>query len=105
MRVLDDYVWDAGDSGNLLEGSIVETGEPLPQPEDYSEPEHPDPDDLPLGETYTGPTRSYKISVDSSGDSFEKTRDSRRYITNTEVKQAAKVVHRKKGGGTIIIND
>ena len=100
---INHYVWDSGD--DPLEGSIVETGEPLPQPSDYSEPDYPDPDELSPGDAYTGPTRGYKISVDSSGKPFEKTKDGRRYISNSEVKQAAEVVHRKKGGGTIIIND
>jgi superfamily II DNA or RNA helicase len=100
---INHYQWETED--DLLEGSIVRTNEPLPQPDEYTEPEYPDLDDLSPGDEYTGPSRGYKISVDSSGKPFEKTRKGRRFIANAEIKEAAQIVHRKKGGGAIIIND
>jgi len=100
---INHYVWETDDGP--LDGSIEPTDEPLPQPEDYNEPDYPDPDDLSPGDAYTGPTRGYKISVDASGRPFEKTGGGRRYISTQEVREAAEIVQREKGGGSIIINN
>jgi len=90
---------------NPLDGAIRETDEPLPDGRQYEEPDYPDVDELEIGESYSGPTRGYKISVDAEGRPFEKTFDGRKFITNPEVIDAADVVHDRKGGGSIIIND
>lgn len=100
---INHYVWDTEDGP--LDGSIEPTDEPLPQPGGDGPPIPPDPDDLSLGDTYPGPARGYKISVDSSGQPFEKTGEGRRYIENQEIREAAEIVHRKKGGGSIVINN
>jgi len=100
---INHYVWET-DEGPL-DGSIRQTSDPLPQPEEYAEPDYPDPENLSPGDSYTGPTQGYKISVEASGRPFEKTGDGRRYIVNDEIQEAAEIVHREKGGGSIIINE
>jgi superfamily II DNA or RNA helicase len=100
---INHYVWEI-DEGPL-DGSIKQTSDPLPQPEEYTEPDYPDPEDLSPGDSYTGPTQGYKISVETSGQPFEKTSDGRRYIINDKIQEAAEIVHREKGGGSIIINE
>jgi superfamily II DNA or RNA helicase len=99
---INHYLWETDDSP--LEGSIEPTTESLPQPEGYSPPEFPDPEDLSLEDHYPGPTQGYKISVDTSGRPFEKTGNGRRYIANQTVQEAAEIVQSRKGGGSIIIN-
>lgn len=90
---------------NPLDGTIRETNDPLPDGQQYEEPDYPDIDELEIGDSYSGPTRGYKISVDAEGRPFEKTADGRKFITNPEVADAADIVHDRKGGGSIIIND
>lgn len=97
------YVWATDD--NPLEGDIVPTDEPLPDGNQYDEPDYPDASDLEPGDRYSGPPRGYKISVDSDGRPFEKTGKGRKFITNPELKQAAEIVHREKGGGTIVVTE
>lgn len=92
-------------SENPLDGSVCKTDDPLPDGRQYEEPDYPNVDELEIGDAYSGPTRGYKISVDAEGRPFEKTADGRKFITNPEVIKAADVVHERKGGGSVIIND
>jgi len=98
---VEHYQWVT--DGSVLDGEFV-IGE-RPDVTSYEEPEYPDIDDLEPGDSYDGPRRGYKISVNAEGRPFEKTRSGRRFITSNEVKVAASIVHRLKGGGSIIIND
>lgn len=93
--------WEVDDS--VLEGELVD-GE-KPEIEVYDEPSYPDVEDLDPGDPYDGPSRGYSISVDADGRPFERTGSGRAFITNQEVQDAADIVHRIKGGGTIHIND
>jgi len=90
-----------------LNGEIrdVTDTDPLPEGQTYEEPDYPDIEELTPEDPYTGPSRGYKISVDAEGRPFEKTRDGRKFIMNPEIEEAAAIVHRRKGGGSIIIND
>ncbi|WP_418281222.1 DEAD/DEAH box helicase [Halorubrum sp. DTA98] len=93
--------WEVEDS--VLEGELVEGDRPEVQT--YTEPSFPDVTDLEPGDPYQGPTHGYKISVDAEGRPFERTGSGRSFITNEEVKAAAQIVYRLKGGGTIHINE
>ncbi len=93
--------WDVEDS--VLEGELGDGDRPEVQT--YSEPSFPDVTNLELGDPYEGPTHGYKISVDAEGRPFERTGSGRSYICNEEVKTAAGIVYRLKGGGTIHINE
>ena len=76
-----------------------------PEVDSYEEPQFPEPDELTPGDVYEGPRRGYKISVDANGKPFEKSSNGRRYIMNDEIQEAAEMVYRPKGGGSIITND
>lgn len=95
--------WVTDDSP--LDGKIRQISDPLPDGHRYEEPDYPDADELEPGDEYTGPNYGYRISVDAEGRPFEKHSEGRRFITNPKIKEAAKLVHDRKGGGTIIIND
>lgn len=100
---VDHYVWAAGE--DPLEGEIVQTDEPLPAGNQHAEPSYPDASELEPGDPYSGPPRGFRISVDSDGRPFEKTGGGRKFIANSEIKEAAEIVHREKGGGTIIVTE
>jgi hypothetical protein len=93
--------WEVEES--VLEGKLVKGRRPEVQT--YNEPSFPDVTDLEPGDPYEGPTHGYKISVDAEGRAFERTGSGRSFITNEEVKAAAQIVYRLKGGGTIHINE
>jgi hypothetical protein len=102
---VEHYVWepneidDPGGLGRMREARPEEYPDP-PQP-----PEVPDPDELDVGDEYTGPRDGYRISVDAEGRPFEETDEGRRFIVTPEIEEAAKFVHLKKGGGRIIVNE
>ncbi len=98
---VEHYHWKTENS--VLNGELVR-GE-RPEVSSYAEPEYPNVEEIEPGDSYGGPRRGYKISVNAEGRPFEKTRSGRRFITNDEIKTAASIVHRLKGGGSIIIND
>lgn len=98
---VEHYHWKTEDS--VLDGELV-PGE-RPDISEYTEPEYPDIEDLQPGDTYDGPRRGYKISVNAEGRPFEKTGSGRRFISDDEIKAAASIVYKLKGGGSIIIND
>lgn len=98
---LEHLQWVPGKT--FLEGTM-EAGEP-PEVDNYEEPDYPDLEELTPGDVYEGPRRGYKISVDAQGKPFEKSSNGRRYIINDEIQEAAEIVYRRKGGGSIIIND
>jgi hypothetical protein len=98
---IEHYHWKTEDS--VLDGELV-LGE-RPDISEYTEPEYPDIEELQPGDTYDGPRRGYKISVNAEGRPFEKTGSGRRFISDDEIKAAASIVYKLKGGGSIIIND
>ena len=77
------------------------------RPDADSGPERPIPDDedLERGEIYPGPRDGYRFSVDSDGNPFEKTAEGRKRIQHEPAEELATYVYRKKGGGTVIVNE
>lgn len=98
---VEHWRWKVEDS--VLNGELVPGDRP--EVKTHSEPSFPDVTELEPGDPYNGPTNGYKISVDADGRPFEKTGSGRLFIRNEEVKAAAEIVHRLKGGGTIHINE
>ncbi len=101
-EVTHEY-WVTEDSP--LNGDIKPAGEEPPTGDTYEKPDYPDIQELNPGDEYTGPSYGYKLSVDSKGKPFEKSRDGRNFIKNAEIRNAADLVHQQKGGGSIIINE
>lgn len=102
---VDHYVWEPDPDEGFANGQIREAtpDEYPPRPEP---PTIPDPDELELGDPYEGsrdPVR--QVSVDSQGRLFEKQRDGRQYLSTDGFGDAIDFVMRKKGGGTLIVNE
>lgn len=97
--------WEQDDDTDYASGRIRPAREdelpPRPEPEEV-----PDPDELEIGDRYNGPRGPVKrISVDSNRRLFEKTQNRRRYLSTDGFEEIVDFVHRKKGGGTVIINE
>lgn len=98
-------VWERDDQTDHASGRIRPAEEdelpPRPEPEQV-----PDPEKLEIGDSYDGPREPVKrISVDSSRRLFEKTQNRRRYLNTNGFEDIVDFVHKKKGGGTIIVNE
>ncbi|WP_135304857.1 DEAD/DEAH box helicase [Haloarcula amylovorans] len=101
-----DSDWAAGDwdpEAPFADCVREATDDELPEPR-QSRPV-PDTDDLARGDPYPGPRDGYRFSVDSDGRPFEKTADGRQYINHDTADDIAEYVYRRKGGGSVIIND
>jgi superfamily II DNA or RNA helicase len=102
---VEHRVWEREDEDSYATGQIRPAEEdelpPRPEPEII-----PDPDDLEVGDQYEGAREPVKrVSVDSRGKLFEKTRDGRQYLSTNGFEEAVDFVRRKKGGGRIIVNE
>ncbi|WP_416838762.1 DEAD/DEAH box helicase [Haloferax sp. DFSO52] len=118
-RIFHEYDWKEELASARVEHSIWDfeseetyhTGQRRPateeeKPDRPEPPEIPDPDELELGDPYQGPRDPIRqVSVDSRGQLFEKTRTGRRYIKAPQFEDIVSFVFRKKGGGTILINE
>jgi superfamily II DNA or RNA helicase len=105
---VEHRTWEHADGESHVKGTLREaTPEELPpRPEDWRT--EVDVDELELGDSYPGTRQAVKqVSVDSRGELFEKTRDGRRYLESDSesVREAVSFVHRRKGGGAIIVNE
>ena len=102
---IEHKIWERDDETDYASGSIRPAKEdelpPRPEPEQV-----PDPEELEIGDPYDGPRGAVKrISVDSNRRLFEKTKNGRRYFSPDGFEDIVDFVHRKKGGGTVIINE
>lgn len=102
---VEHKTWERDDETNYASGHIRPATEdelpPRPEPEQI-----PDPDELEIGDQYDGPRGPIKrISVDSQRRLFEKEQNGRRYLKTDGFEEVVDFVHRKKGGGTLIINE
>lgn len=100
---VNHYEWRV-DGDDILDGHIEEIDEPLPKPETF-ERAIPDPEELKVGDEYTGPRRGFEFSVDSEGQPFREEGDRRKYITTPEIEEVAALVQDLKGGGSVSINE
>lgn len=100
-----DGDWEAGDwnpETPFWECVREATADEIPEPR--TERPIPDVEDLSRGDPYPGPREGYRFSVDSDGRPFEKTAEGRKYIQHDVAEDIAEYVHRRKGGGTVIVN-
>lgn len=98
------YRWATEDG--VIDGELVETDPPQREPyEEEADREIPDPVELELGDVYPGPRDGIKISIDPEGEPFESRKNSRKFITNASVKQAADFMERNGIDGRITLND
>jgi len=101
---VNHYIWETND--DHIDGEIRKAEvEDIPEPTEFKPPEVPDPGTLTIGDEYPGPREGYEISVTSDGEPVKRGENKTRKIVNSAVNDAARFVHRKKGGGTITINE
>ncbi|MBV0926225.1 DEAD/DEAH box helicase family protein [Halomicroarcula limicola] len=98
-------IWEREGDESYSDGQIrpadPEEYPPRPEPEII-----PDPDELTIGDDYEGTREPIKrVSVDSRGRLFEKTRNGRQYLSTETFEEVIEFVRREKGGGTIIVNE
>jgi superfamily II DNA or RNA helicase len=92
---------DEGYAAGRIRDATPEEYPPRPEPETI-----PDGTELEMGDQYDGsrePVRT--VSVSSDGQLFEKQGVERKYIDATGFQETIDFVLRKKGGGTLIINE
>jgi hypothetical protein len=98
--------WETGDwdPDALFRDCVREaTADELPEPR-TGRPV-PDTEDLSRGDPYIGPREGYRFSVDSNGRPFEKGAEGRKFIQHEIAEEMTEYVHRRKGGGTVLVND
>lgn len=101
---VEQYVWERAEEGGYAEGEVRPAGPeeypPRPEPETI-----PDPEDLEVGDDYTGPRDPVmEVSVSSDGRLFKKSHTDREYFDKAEYDEMIDFMLRKKGGGTVKIN-
>jgi superfamily II DNA or RNA helicase len=101
----DDWAAGEWDPETPFEEAVrPATREERPSPSTDSGPDGPFPE-LDPGDTFPGRVEGYRFSVDADGRPFESTDGGRRYITSDQAAVVAERVHRRKGGGTVVVTE